>query len=183
MARPSDSPDEEVRLQVGWFVGVDWGDRAGVAQRQSGVRDRCWSVRCSESGRSSMAARAFAVASIRHWWHQMGCGYPEATTLSAMADWWLSFAAGAAGAVGVAIETPREPVVESLMEHGIAVHSVNPKQLDRFRDRLSPAGTGVREGRRSGRAGAGLGVAYRPALFSPAGARCWPRRCVPTRPS
>ena len=61
--------------------------------------------------------------------------------LSAMADWWLSFAAGAAGAVGVAIETPREPVVESLMEHGIAVHSVNPKQLDRFRDRLSPAGT------------------------------------------
>ena len=25
---------------------------------------------------------AFAVASIRHWWHQMGCGaYPEATTL------------------------------------------------------------------------------------------------------
>ena len=26
---------------------------------------------------------AFAVASIRHWWHQMGCGaYPEATTCS-----------------------------------------------------------------------------------------------------
>ena len=39
-----------------------------------------------------------------------------------------------------AIETPRGPVVESLMEHGFAVHSVNPKQLDRFRDRLSPAG-------------------------------------------
>ena len=30
---------------------------------------------------------AFAVASIRHWWHQMGCGaYPEATTLSITAD-------------------------------------------------------------------------------------------------
>ena len=57
-----------------------------------------------------------------------------------MADWLLSFAAGAAGDVGVAIETPRGPVVESLMEHGIAVHSINPKQLDRFRDRLSPAG-------------------------------------------
>ena len=26
------------------------------------------------------------------------------------------------------------------MEHGIAIHSINPKQLDRFRDRLSPAG-------------------------------------------
>ena len=55
-------------------------------------------------------------------------------------DWLLSFAAGAADDVGVAIETPRGPVVESLMEHGIAVHSINPKQLDRFRDRLSPAG-------------------------------------------
>ena len=30
---------------------------------------------------------AFAVASIRHWWHQMGCGaYPEATTLFITAD-------------------------------------------------------------------------------------------------
>ena len=52
----------------------------------------------------------------------------------------LSFAAGDAGEVGVAIETPRGPVVESSMEHGFAVHSINPKQLDRFRDRFSPAG-------------------------------------------
>ena len=57
-----------------------------------------------------------------------------------MANWLLSFAAGEAGKVGVAIETPRGPVVESLMERGFAVHSINPKQLDRFRDRLSPAG-------------------------------------------
>ena len=29
----------------------------------------------------------FAVASIRHWWHQMGCGaYPDATTLFITAD-------------------------------------------------------------------------------------------------
>ena len=40
----------------------------------------------------------------------------------------------------MAIETPRGPVVESLMERGFAVHSINPKQLDRFRDRISPAG-------------------------------------------
>ena len=44
------------------------------------------------------------------------------------------------GEIGVAIETPRGPVVESLMERGFAVHSINPKQLDRFRDRISPAG-------------------------------------------
>ena len=60
--------------------------------------------------------------------------------LSQMADWLLSFAAGDAGEVGVAIETPSGPVVESLLEHGFAVHSINPKQLDRFRDRFSPAG-------------------------------------------
>ena len=57
-----------------------------------------------------------------------------------MASWVLSLATGDAGEVGVAVETPRGPVVESLMERGFAVHSINPKQLDRFRDRLSPAG-------------------------------------------
>ena len=44
--------------------------------------------------------------------------------LSQMADWLLSFAAGDAGEVGVAIETPSGPVVESLLEHGFAVHSI-----------------------------------------------------------
>src|SRR5437588_11328843 len=32
------------------------------------------------------------------------------------------------------------PVVETLSEYGFAVFSINPKQLDRFRDRYSPAG-------------------------------------------
>ena len=39
--------------------------------------------------------------------------------------------------IGVAVETPRGPVVESLMERGFVLHSINPKQLDRFRDRFS----------------------------------------------
>ena len=60
--------------------------------------------------------------------------------LVAMADWLLSVAAGEAAAVGVAIEVPRGPVVESLLEWGFVVHSINPKQLDRFRDRISLAG-------------------------------------------
>ena len=50
--------------------------------------------------------------------------------LAALADWVLS----------MAIEVPRGPLVESLMERGLAVHAINPKQLDRFRDRISPAG-------------------------------------------
>ena len=40
----------------------------------------------------------------------------------------------------MAIEVPHGPVVESLMDRGFPVYSINPKQLDRFRDRFSPAG-------------------------------------------
>src|SRR5215211_3245782 len=35
---------------------------------------------------------------------------------------------------------PRGPVVEALLERGLQVFSINPKQLDRFRDRFSVAG-------------------------------------------
>jgi transposase len=42
--------------------------------------------------------------------------------------------------IAVAIETPHGPAVEALMDRGIAVFAINPKQFDRFRDRLSPAG-------------------------------------------
>ena len=86
-----------------------------------------------------------------------------------MADSLLSFAAGDGGEVGVAIETPRGPVADSLMERDFAVHSINPKQLDRFRD-PGPHVTGGREGRPARRAGPRLGAAYRPALSATAGA-------------
>jgi transposase len=43
-------------------------------------------------------------------------------------------------AVAVAIETPRGAMVEGLIEKGLAVFSINPKQLDRFRDRHTVAG-------------------------------------------
>lgn len=42
--------------------------------------------------------------------------------------------------VAVAIEVPRGPVVEAFLEGGCAVFSINPKQLDRFRDRYTVAG-------------------------------------------
>ena len=90
-----------------WFAGVDWGTRT----HQACVLDGDGKV---------VGERAFAHG---------GEG------LSGLSDWLASFASGAAGSVGVAIETPRGPVVESLMERGFAVHSINPKQLDRFRDR------------------------------------------------
>jgi transposase len=42
--------------------------------------------------------------------------------------------------LAAAIEVPHGAVVETLLEHGFAVFSINPKQLDRFRDRYFPAG-------------------------------------------
>ena len=80
------------------FAGVDWGSQ----KHQACVLDAAGNV---------LGEREFEHG---------GAG------LSQMADWLLSFAAGAEGEVGVAIETPRGPVVESLMERGFAVHSINP---------------------------------------------------------
>jgi transposase len=57
-----------------------------------------------------------------------------------MADWLLGESGAAAADVHVAIETPHGPVVETLLERGFKVYSINPKQLDRFRDRFTVAG-------------------------------------------
>ncbi len=45
------------------------------------------------------------------------------------------------GRVAISIETPRGAVVESLLERGFAVFALNPKQMDRFRDRHCVAGS------------------------------------------
>jgi transposase len=63
----------------------------------------------------------------------------DATGIGAMVDW-LSAQAAQPEHVAVAIETPHGPIVEALTDRGIAVFAINPKQLDRFRDRFSPAG-------------------------------------------
>ena len=46
----------------------------------------------------------------------------------------------APAAIAVGIETPRGALVDTLIEQGFAVFAVNPKQLDRFRDRFTAAG-------------------------------------------
>jgi transposase len=61
--------------------------------------------------------------------------------LAAMAAWLLATSgAEAAADIFVAIEVPHGPVVESLIERGFKVHAINPKQMDRFRDRFTLAG-------------------------------------------
>ncbi len=42
--------------------------------------------------------------------------------------------------VAIAIEVSWGALVETLVEHGFAVFSINPKQVDRFRDRFTVAG-------------------------------------------
>ncbi len=55
---------------------------------------------------------------------------------------WLMATSGAAAAfqIQVAIEVPHGPVVETLIERAFKVHAINPKQMDRFRDRFTLAG-------------------------------------------
>jgi transposase len=111
---------------VSWFAAVDWGS----AQHQACILD---------SGGAIAGERAFPHG---------GAG------LAALCDWLVSIA-GDAGAVAVAIEVPHGPVVDALLERGFAVHAINPKQLDRLRDRFSVAG--AKDDRRDARvAAAGL---------------------------
>lgn len=60
--------------------------------------------------------------------------------LVALVSWLLEFASGDVTRLHVAIEVNRGPVVETVMARGIAVSHVNPKQLDRFRDRFRVSG-------------------------------------------
>jgi transposase len=95
-----------------FFVGIDW------ATEQHQV--------CAINARCELIAERAVENS--------GAG------LASFLDWLVHIAHGKVQQVGVAIETPRGAVVESLMERGIAVFSINPKQLDRFRDRHTVAG-------------------------------------------
>jgi transposase len=60
--------------------------------------------------------------------------------LGQLGDLLAQLSAGNPDCVAVAIETPRGAIVESLVERGFAVYSLNPKQMDRFRDRHTVAG-------------------------------------------
>ena len=91
-------------------VGIDWGSQTHQV--------------CLISPRRAPEQRQFAH---------------RAEGLAALVAW-LSKRCGAAGSVAIGIEVPHGAVVETLLEHGFAVFSLNPKQLDRFRDRHSVAG-------------------------------------------
>lgn len=95
-----------------WFVGIDWA----TAAHQVCVCDATGAVHTERS--------------VEH----------TGPALAAFVDWLHTLADGRLDQVAVAIEVPRGAVVETLMERGAAVFTLNPKQVDRFRDRLSVAG-------------------------------------------
>lgn len=98
--------------EVEWYVGVDWAS----ATHQ---------VRLTDAKGETLGERMVAH---------------DGEALAAFADWLLVTTGAPAGRIHIAIEVPHGPVVESLLERGFRVYSINPKQLDRFRDRFSPAG-------------------------------------------
>ena len=84
-------------------------------------------------------------------WSASGHSRTAARALAALCDWLVSVA-GDPGSVAVAIEVPHGPVVDALLDRGFAVHAINPKQLDRLRDRFSVAG--AKDDRRDARVAA-----------------------------
>jgi transposase len=98
--------------QEQFFAGVDWGSQ----QHQL----------CLIDGRGQVLAEAAFAHS--------GQG------LAQMLDWLTRQSGGRLERLGVAIERTHGAVVEMLLERCVAVFAINPKQLDRFRDRFSPAG-------------------------------------------
>lgn len=63
-----------------------------------------------------------------------------ADALGAFFDELMKLVEGRPEQVAIGIETPRGAVVESLVERGFHVYALNPKQMDRFRDRHTVAG-------------------------------------------
>ena len=95
-----------------FFAGIDWG---------------------SEKHRVCLMNRDGQILAER-WIEHNGDSLAELTA------WLRRETSDAPSLLAAAIEIPRGAIVETLLEHGFAVFSINPKQLDRFRDRYSPAG-------------------------------------------
>ncbi len=94
------------------FAGIDWATEA----HQVCLMDRVGAV---------LGERSFAHS---------GAG------LADLCDWLVATGGVPPAAIAVAIEVPHGAVVDSLLERGFATFSLNPKQLDRFRDRFTVAG-------------------------------------------
>lgn len=96
-----------------WYGGVDWASESHLV------------VLLDAEGRT------IGEKIVKHG----GEGLAEMAT-------WLMATSGARepGQIQIAIEVPHGPVVETLLERQFNVYAINPKQMDRFRDRFTLAG-------------------------------------------
>ena len=101
-----------IETAIEWYAGVDWGSE----KHQACILDNTGEV---------VAELAFPHS---------GTGLAELCN-------WLASVAGDVRALAVAIEVPHGPVVDALIDRGFVVYAINPKQLDRLRDRFSVAGS------------------------------------------
>jgi hypothetical protein len=94
------------------YVGIDWG----TVTRHVAVLD---------VQRGLLGERAIAR---------------EAVALHGLTEWLTQLARGEPARVAVASEVPRGAVVDTLLARSFHVFALNPKPLDRFRDRYTVAG-------------------------------------------
>jgi len=95
-----------------WFVGIDWGDQS----HQVCVLDR--------------NRRKIGERSVQH----------DGEGIGELMSWVRAIVAGEPATMAAALEVPHGPIVEALLACGIAVFAINPKQVDRFRDRYTVNG-------------------------------------------
>jgi transposase len=95
-----------------WFVGIDWA----TARHQACVID-------GDGGSPEQREIEHTAAGVH-----------------GFVDWLRTHTNEQLHRVAVAIESPRGALVDTLIELGLAVFAINPKQLDRFRDRHTVAG-------------------------------------------
>jgi transposase len=98
--------------EISWYVGVDWG---------------------SEGHALCLMDATGAVRGTRQVAH-------AAEAVHAAVTWIVGVTGATPGQIAIAIETPRGVLVDTFVEAGFAVSAINPKQLDRFRDRFTAAG-------------------------------------------
>jgi transposase len=95
-----------------WFVGFDWASEDHYV--------------CL----LDTAGKCVAERKVKH----------DGEALSELCSWLMEKSGASPARIAVAIEVPRGPVVEALLERGFPVFAINPKQLDRFRDRFTMSG-------------------------------------------
>jgi transposase len=99
-------------LNAEWFVGIDWAADA----HEVCLVDR--------------AGRIVDRSEVKH----------TADALHTWIDGLVTRAQGEPSRVVIGIEVPRGALVELCVERGFPVYAINPKQVDRFRDRFTMAG-------------------------------------------